>query len=445
MDETHQRVQAQILDILVSKLKAALSRMQNIIRSSDDQTAVMRVQKLRYVLCKDGLDKSLHELAAWQDIFDPSWFLTMRAANSQIDLALSSTDEESKNIAIRSANHVRDALKPETENRTSIFLPSKGLESARILDVPLSSVKLAQRPGSTKWLILDTAVMPLNADPSTFVRDVRDIARKLRYWNPSTFHLFECSGVVKNFQPSYEAQGSFTFIFKLPNGFGSAHSLRAVLYDKQPNHSLSERLHIARGLARAVSYVHNLGFVHKNIRPETILLLRDQESSLGSPYLVGFEAFRSADGRTMKRGDTTWNLNLYRHPDRQGEMPIEDYSMQHDIYSLGVCLLELGLFESFVIYDDQDTPASAPTILNLNSHDSQTGQPTMTKECLVELARKRLPSRMGTRYSDVTITCLTCLDSENQDFGDRLEFEDEDGILVSVRYIEKVSFYFERV
>lgn len=46
---------------------------------------------------------------------------------------------------------------------------------------------------------------------------------------------------------------------------------------------------------------------------------------------------------------------------------------------------------------------------------------------------------MGTRYSDIVETCLTCLDPDNNGFGDESEFEDEDGILVGVRYIEKAS------
>jgi hypothetical protein len=45
---------------------------------------------------------------------------------------------------------------------------------------------------------------------------------------------------------------------------------------------------------------------------------------------------------------------------------------------------------------------------------------------------------MGTRYSDVVVTCLTCLDTNNVDFGDEVDFEDADGIEVGVRYIEKV-------
>jgi hypothetical protein len=46
---------------------------------------------------------------------------------------------------------------------------------------------------------------------------------------------------------------------------------------------------------------------------------------------------------------------------------------------------------------------------------------------------------MRTQYSDVVETCITCLDPANEKFGDEREFEDEDGICVGVRYIEKAS------
>ena len=46
---------------------------------------------------------------------------------------------------------------------------------------------------------------------------------------------------------------------------------------------------------------------------------------------------------------------------------------------------------------------------------------------------------MGSKYAEIVETCLTCLEPDNVDFGDQREFEDEDGIRVGVRYIEKVS------
>lgn len=88
-------------------------------------------------------------------------------------------------------------------------------------------------------------------------------------------------------------------LFHLPEERSEPRSLRQVLRDGQGVHSLSERFRLASELAKAVNFVHVFGFVHKNVRPETILLLSDGTSSLGSAYLVGFERVRTAEGHTF--------------------------------------------------------------------------------------------------------------------------------------------------
>ncbi|KAI0515148.1 hypothetical protein F5B22DRAFT_647028 [Xylaria bambusicola] len=64
---------------------------------------------------------------------------------------------------------------------------------------------------------------------------------------------------------------------------------------------------------------------------------------------------------------------------------------------------------------------------------------------MAELARTQLPRFMGTRYSKIVETCLTALDSENSEFSDTTEFEDADGVLVGVRYIEKILHRLDRL
>lgn len=75
----------------------------------------------------------------------------------------------------------------------------------------------------------------------------------------------------------------------------------------------------------------------------------------------------------------------------------------------------------------------------LELSDLKILQPLQIKDHLVSLAKKELPKHMGNRFTSIVITCLTCLDEENIDFGDETEFQDNEGILVNVRYIEKVN------
>ncbi|CAG8970828.1 hypothetical protein HYALB_00001616 [Hymenoscyphus albidus] len=66
-------------------------------------------------------------------------------------------------------------------------------------------------------------------------------------------------------------------------------------------------------------------------------------------------------------GDETIERNLYRHPSRQGAIPADEFIMQHDIYNLGVCLLEIGLWESFVTYDSNDSNATLSSMFGFPS------------------------------------------------------------------------------
>jgi hypothetical protein len=107
-------------------------------------------------------------------------------------------------------------------------------------------------------------------------------------------------------------------------------------------------------------FVHSTGFVHKSIRPDTIIVFAEQSGNgnptVGQSFLTGFERFRRDGGLSDLVEDLDWAKNLYRHPQRQGTLWPEDlFKMQHDVYSLGMCLLEIGLWSSFVRADGDDT------------------------------------------------------------------------------------------
>lgn len=222
--------------------------------------------------------------------------------------------------------------------------------------------------------------------------------------------------------------------------------------------SLTRVLDIARQLASAVSFIHTCEFVHKNIRPETILFFQDSDKpgNLGPAYIQGFESVRNINFQTLRKGDISWHRNLYRHPQRQGAMANDAYVMQHDVYSLGVCLLELGLWESFVCYaqGDKDEPSPSDAMKQLlgNFQLNEAGAELAfsnvnTKDNLVRLAKTSLPRKMGDRFTAVVVTCLTCLDEDNPDFfGDAEDtMQDQDGVLIGTRFIEKVLLRLDEI
>ena len=173
---------------------------------------------------------------------------------------------------------------------------------------------------------------------------MRDFARLLLHVDPMSFGLLRCEVVLER---QTDSGVQFQFIFEVPPGIGSPKTMRNLLME-MPHCSLSKRVQLAQQLARSVMFVHTTGFVHKGIRPETIVLLSQGKQDMGPSFLISFEQVRRVEGQTSFLGDLQWERNLYRHTVRQGLWSEEAFNMQHDIYSSGVCLLEIGLWQSFV-------------------------------------------------------------------------------------------------
>lgn len=228
------------------------------------------------------------------------------------------------------------------------------------------------------------------------------------------------------------ADPTFTFIFGIPEGYSTIRSGRELLLSGSIPNSLTKRLKIARQLVTAVYFVHLYDFVHKNITPETILTLEGPGG--GSDELVvcliGFQLFRYIDGQTNTYQADPKDI-VYQHPFRMGSQKVK-YSMQHDIYSLGVCLLEIGLWYSLVEYRDGEA-----TLRDIHGPLENLG-PHAIRDRLILMSRNQLRATMGDIYSRVVETCLTCLDENNKDFGDPQGFGDEGGLEVGSRYVKKV-------
>lgn len=471
LDDRHRRVQQRSLEIVVAKLKVAISKLDGLITKPDltqGPLAKPEVKKLKYAFVKDGLAEAILELERWQQIFDPSWFLMLRIADPQVDSLLAASAHRGLSASLPAAQAMRRAINDSTgdTDRPNIYLSLEGLVAGSIRPVPFSTASTARRADNQQSVLLDPVTCASRTSANAMIRDIRNFAQSLRHADPATFGLLECKGILKEEEGDEALVGTgatsifpagLAFVFRLPATHLHVECLRGRLLGgaDRVHDSLSERFTLARQMAVAVSYVHLYGFVHKNIRPETVLLCHPQlpgcilskgagiaEVARETVALVGFDVLRNAEGKTSLKGDDDWEKNLYRHPQRQGLSLHVDYEMRHDIYSLGVCLLEIGLWESFVDYGaGSGAPLLGP---GLGVSDGGMSGPELlkgperVKGRLLRLARGLLRRKMGTVYGKVVETCLTCLDKDNVDFGDEKEFHDEDGVVVGVRYIEKV-------
>ena len=254
-------------------------------------------------------------------------------------------------------------------------------------------------------------------------------------------------------------------VFEIPNESSKLRTLSNLIQaDLGQGHAgrrpLDYRYCLARQISETVLSIHTLNRVHKNIRPDTILMICAQSQDFGTPYIIDWTMLRKINAPSSMVGENDWQKDIYRHPRRQGLQPETRYNMGHDIYSLGVCLLSIGLWKPLVDSSDgvlrpceeyRETalrlklikPEEMDKIRNLPLVDGVEKlrlikilmKPTIIDVILSSMAEYYLPSQMGLGFAKTVVNCLKCL---NGSFGDVKIFEDNRKQAVGVKFSEIV-------
>jgi len=461
LDKDQIRIQETLLEKLAGSLHTVTVKIESAFKhdGSDRPLGIDDLNSLKYAWIKDSLEKSIQELEHWHKCYDPTWFLITLISDSLIDTELvtmrNSGGGETKQLSaltqLRKILHSRAA---RAAVNVHIALDSADIDLEQGITIPYSDIKTFSRTSVTQNLtramIVDTIACTQYTDVAVARAAAEELAKTLRSVEPETFGLLRCQGLVKIRNPETKVLESLHLVFRSPQRSPqeTPTTLRAELLNTEKP-SLTRRLEMARSLANAVSFIHVCNLVHKNIRPEALLNFpsgTDKDSG-GNLYLFGFDGFRNLHNQTLRKGDSAFERNLYRHPSRQGLAVQDNYVMQHDIYSLGVCLLEIGLWESFITYpsDENASPPEPSAPLGLVGPDTKydfSAWPHETrygiKSHLLAMARGRLPSSMGDKYTAAVVSCLTCLDRENTDFAREQLQQDDDGVIVGACFIEKI-------
>ncbi len=455
LDTRVQNLYERTLQVLYGKLQASITLINGLIKESEEQPSTSGIirtgepKKTKYAIrMKENLQSSIQDLKTWNELYKMLTLVMTRAPKKEPDCKLRADRSESAGDSALTVKTIREIVNSKTgpdaeKSSQSIFFSQSGI-SWRTIAIPHTKSEILKTvkgtDGTQMTLLIDETIKT----KLELLSNVRDLARLLKLGDPFAYSILPCDRVYRsNVGDTIECR----FAFAPPPNLSHPQSLREVLVTGEEYRDLNEKFSIAKQLSKAVLFVHSARFVHKNIRPETIIIMEEESSATKWPFLVGFERFRLEGGKTQREGDKVWEKNLYRHPYRQGEHPEVDYIMQHDIYSLGVCLLEIGLGISFIAYKTEKGHLVAlPSLQELSEEVNSTAKQNQRtkafriKKCLVDLAEAKLPRRMGRKYTDIVITCLTCLDQTGNKFGTEADYYDKDGILVGVRYIEKVSF-----
>lgn len=441
LDPEYQDLQDRNFGVLLGKLQLAIAAIDKIekrpSKSEKPDYPMGWSRRLRYAIyLKEPLERTICEVKEWQSFFEPSWYLMLRVSSPIIDEELSRNTRESPSLL--RVHHLRNTLKGAPTQTCETFLPHQEIGPAEKCKIPYSTAftaSIVNESGFKEVLIVgDAASGDLGARASK--EDIEHFVQRLKHAEPFVFHILNCAGALKlrRFPRTSSMDVEKPVLaFHIPGGMEHPRSLRGCLLSPCM-YSISERVRISRQLAQSVSFVHMYGFLHKNIRPEEILVLQDGESDLGSLFLLGFKSFRHQSTPTPRAEDGLWGRNFYKHPARQGH-PRKDYHMRHDVYSLGVCLLEIGLWESLVRYaGSRDSPLPSE-LLPVNVKMRFGVQPS--QDHFMSLAAKRLPGKMGDLYTNVVLSCLDYSGCRSGEEGDVPL--DQDGVVEGVRYIEDVS------
>ncbi len=112
---------------------------------------------------------------------------------------------------------------------------------------------------------------------------------------------------------------------------------------------------MALNLAKAILALHLSNQVHGRINPETIFFdlsnaddSASEQEALTTPLLAGFEISRDVCGQSDLLDVEEFYHRVYLHPDRHPMGSQKLYQRRpHDIFSLGLVLIEIGLWTRF--------------------------------------------------------------------------------------------------
>ena len=221
---------------------------------------------------------------------------------------------------------------------------------------------------------------------------------------PAGMKALDCIGVFENTGD----KAGYGFLYQIPicdsevDIDNSITTLLQLIRNKKCQPLLSDKLRLASVLAQFLGDFHNVGWLHKSFNSNNILFFDIKSSELDRssilathvferPYIVGFHESRLG-GKTWHTAGpgSSADFQDYQHPEY---VRTRRYRATYDYYSLGLILLELGLWQ----------PLSAW------SRSSKCSRMKLTefREYLIDNKLPFLGAGTGAVYRDVVHFCLS--------------------------------------
>lgn len=164
---------------------------------------------------------------------------------------------------------------------------------------------------------------------------------------PPDFRVLKCLGAFPDI-----GNCRFGIVYAYPDENKTPINLHCLFQRQKRRISLpglSERLALATALVTSVHAFHISGWLHKNINSHNVLFFCQSLVPLvglnfEDPYMVGFNHSRQNNPNAYTDGPVNRTREDYQHPSyRNGNTR---FRQEFDIYSLGLLLLEIGLWSS---------------------------------------------------------------------------------------------------
>ena len=217
---------------------------------------------------------------------------------------------------------------------------------------------------------------------------------------PHDFRILDCIGLFKD-----ESNSRYGAVYSLPpymrdltrrtrpQDLGHVckpSSLTHLLDNIQGILDLGIRFDLAKKLMYSIVVLHTCGWLHKNIRSSNIFFfpprpankrsIESRQKDIGHPYIMGYGFSRPDDipeqtqrdepqfsrapevqrapqvSRRPGADDETESkalFNIYQHPDKVAN-PARRFRHSYDIYSMGLVLLEIGLWQNLQTFGHGD-------------------------------------------------------------------------------------------
>jgi len=249
------------------------------------------------------------------------------------------------------------------------------------------------------------------------LRRIDDLARMIHSASDKhpDLHTIDCLGYTDD-----SATSRYGLIYKAPQPSSSSlHAL--ILSNDLRTPDLGDRFRLAHTLAVALWSLHSLDWLHKSVCSTNILFFPSEFSAsatrataaaatipeISSPYLIGFDASRPDHLTEMSIAPrNSASLDLHRHPSSLDGLSRKPYCKSYDIYSLGLVLLEIGLWKVLQTY-----------------HKSHYSAERFRDKVVIPVLVPGLTSKTGRLYREVVERCLFVReDFSSQEAGQLMEY-----------------------